>query len=70
MDDVVLDHEVLVDKFRRVGTVGENATYLGCGQNDPVNFLVLEKAPDCLLVDEVQLAMSSSDNILATSPGE
>ena len=55
--------KVLVDEFGRVGVVGVNAAYLGCGQIDLRGFFFLEKGAHGGLAGQVQLGMGAGDHV-------
>ena len=63
VDDVGFDHQVLVDEFGRIGVVGVDAADLGGGQVDLVGPLFGKEGVDCLLVGEVELGVSTSDDL-------
>ncbi len=69
VNHVGLDHQVLIDEFRRIGVVGQNATNLRRGHVNLVDALILEKCPDVGLLSEVKFAAVARNDIgIATVP--
>lgn len=62
VDDIGLDHQVLVDEFGWVGVVGVNATYLGRGQINLLWLFRREKIAHSSLAGEIQLRVIASDD--------
>ncbi len=63
LDEVGLDHQVLIDEIGRVGIVGVDAADPGGGQIDLVDGLVGEEAVDRGLVEEVELGMAGGEEV-------
>ena len=64
MDDVHLQHHIVVHKVGQRTLVGHYATYLGCRQEDILRFLSLKEGLHLLLACKVQLPMRTRDNII------
>ena len=64
MDDIGLDHEVVVDEFGRIGGVGMDAADLGGGQVDLVGPCCGQEGAHGGLVGEVELGVGAGDELL------
>ena len=62
VDDVGLDHQVLVDELGRIGVVGEDAAHLGRGQHHVVHPFPAEELPHRLLVGQIEFPMGAGDD--------
>lgn len=63
VDDVGLDHQIFVDKLRRVGVVGMDAADSGRGEIDLVGLFFFEEFLDSGLVGEIELAVGACDEV-------
>ncbi|MCY1223637.1 hypothetical protein D9M69_537210 [compost metagenome] len=63
LDDIGLNHQILVDEVRRVGVVGKNPTYLGRSQIHLGNLVLLEEGPYRSLIQQVQLITTGGKDI-------
>ena len=57
MNNVALNHQIFVDKIRRIIVVGRNAAHLGSGQVDGVNIFTEE--------EEEQVAEETTEGAIA-----
>ena len=73
MDDIRLDHQVVVDEVGGIAVVCQNPTHLGGGKDHHVGALGLHKRPHCGLIGQVQLGwvrvMISVRRVPATAAG-
>ena len=53
MNDIILDHQILIDELSTVGVVSHNATHFGCRQKYIFRFLCSEKIANGLLIGQV-----------------
>ena len=63
INHVGLHHQVLVDELGRVGVVGVNAAYFGCGQVDLGGLFFFKESLHCGLVGQVQIGVGSCDEV-------
>ena len=63
VDDVGLDHQVLVDELGRIGVVGMDAADLGCRQIDLVDAMGGEEGVDGMLVGEIERVATGSEEV-------
>ena len=63
MDDVHLEDHVLVHEVGQSTLVGDDATDLGCCEEDIFGFLLGKELLDGLLTGEIELFVGTSDNI-------
>lgn len=63
VDEVGLDHQVLVDELGRVAVVGMDAADLGRGQIDLVDAMGGEEGIDRVLVGEVEFVAAGGDDV-------
>jgi hypothetical protein len=63
LDEVGLDHEVLIDKVGRVAIVGMDTADPGGGQIDLVDGVVGEEAVDRRLVEKIQLGVGGGEEV-------
>ncbi|MNS11376.1 hypothetical protein D3C72_429180 [compost metagenome] len=61
VNDVALDHHVLVDEIRRVAVVGDNTAHFRCRQIHLVNTFVRKELLRRLAIEQVQL-VAGADN--------
>ena len=63
VDDVGLDHEVVVEEHAPMGVVGEDPSYFCGSEEDVVGFFVVEEVADGLLIAEVEVGGASCDEV-------
>ncbi|MCY1293835.1 hypothetical protein D9M68_575460 [compost metagenome] len=63
LDEVGLDHQVLVDEVGRIAVVGMNAAHLGRRQIDLVDAMDLEIVLYLRLVEQVQLVAAGGKDV-------
>ena len=63
MNDVGLDHQIVMDELGRIGVVGMDAPYLGGCQNDVFRFFGGEEGLHGCLVTEFQLRMGAGNEV-------
>jgi hypothetical protein len=66
IDDVHLQHHVVVHEVGQCGFVGYDAADLGCGEEDVFRAFCGEEVVDRLLVDKVKFGMVTSDYVGVT----
>jgi len=64
MDEVRLDHQILIDKFRRIGVICVDATNFGSRHDDIVDRLVLEKLSNGTLITEIKFCPCAGNDVL------
>jgi hypothetical protein len=57
VDYIGLDHQILTDKVRRAGRVGQNSPHLGGSKKNVFRALLLKELSDRFAFCEVQLAV-------------
>ncbi len=68
MDNVRLDHQVLVDEFCRISVIGMNTSHFSRCQIDLIGLFLLKKCTNGCLFGQVKLLVCSDNNILHTKP--
>jgi hypothetical protein len=63
LDDVGLEDEVVADKVCGIGTIGEDATDPGCGEEDIVGPLGGEERIDGEFVEQVKFLMRTREDV-------
>ena len=66
-DHVLLNLQVLVDEVRTVVQVRHDASHVSCREHHCIRLLLIEECLYCHRVEQVQLAVRPSDQILITS---
>ncbi len=64
MDDVVLDHQVVIEEFSPVGVVGHDAAYLGRSEEYIIGLLPPEELLYLRLAAQVELPGSAGDEVI------
>ena len=67
MDDIILYHQVFVDKICPIGIIGHNTANLCCRQKDEFRFFLRKEISHGLLIFKIQLLMCSGHKVLVTS---
>jgi len=55
VDNVGLDHQIIVEKLGPIGVIGLNATHFGCCQENIVRLFLGKELIDSRLVAQVQV---------------
>ena len=64
MDDVVLDHQVIIQEFAAKGIVGEDAADLGSSQEDVFGLFLFKETHDSCLVPQVKFTGTAQDELI------
>ena len=67
VDEVELDHQVLLDELARLLPVGQDAADLGGGDDDDLGLLLGEEALRGALVGEIELGDVADDQVLVAA---
>ena len=70
LDDIRLDHQVLVDELGRVGVVRVDSAHLRGGKINLVGFFRSEERTHSRLIRQVELAVATRDHIPAPAAFE
>jgi hypothetical protein len=70
VDDVHLDHQVLVDELGRIAVVGVDAADLGRSDINPTRLLGGKEGVDGPLVGQIQLSVGPGDDMLDAASQE
>jgi hypothetical protein len=67
VDYVGLDHQILTNKFRGVGRIGQNSPYLGCSEKNVFRAFAFKELSDGLAFCEVQLTVRTENYIIISA---
>ncbi len=67
MDNIVLNGQVDIDEFRRVGIVGVNASHLRCRQEYIFRFFLFKEFLYRFLVCQIEFLVGTQDEVIITS---
>ena len=65
LDDIGLDHQVVVQKISRIGVVGVDAAHLGRGQHHLADLVAGKERPHVGLAGQIKLAAAGGDDVAA-----
>ena len=63
MDDIILDGEVIVDKFCRISIVPQNSAHLCCSQKNVFGFFGFKKGLHFILPHQIEFTMGSANEV-------
>src|SRR6266404_7122736 len=63
VNDIGLDHQILIDEFCRIGVVGENSANLCCGQVNLIHAFAFKELSDIRLLNEVKFRPCARDEV-------
>jgi hypothetical protein len=58
-----LDHQIIVNEFRRIGVIGPDTSYPGGGQKNIVWLHLVKKGLHCGLFPEIQVPGSTANEV-------
>ena len=62
MNDIILNHQVVINELSWIGVVCMNTAHLCCGQIDLIGLFSLEEIIYGYLIGEIQLRMRTGDD--------